>query len=215
MVECWYPYTPVVTNYPEEGKSGDPKKSPMGSQNQWEAKPSLNPQIEKQLTMGRVGKMTCSSTVLIPCPWSLCKSRLYYLELGGKSYFPAHTGTWSSTLPPATWPATFILKCQRNWHPSISRTQGSHCSMGNKEQASKTWLPCVCSNCHGFWQPGPASRPQSSHCLQALFPITSAAPVAPGSLHWQAGLRTPTAWRFGSPPCLKQLLWLLEAHVST
>jgi hypothetical protein len=33
-----------------------------------ETKPSPNPQIEKQLTTGRVGKRTCSSTLLIPYP---------------------------------------------------------------------------------------------------------------------------------------------------
>jgi hypothetical protein len=40
----------------------------MGSYNQWKEKPSLNPQIEKQLTMGRMGITTHSSTLPIPHP---------------------------------------------------------------------------------------------------------------------------------------------------
>jgi hypothetical protein len=58
-------YIPAVTNYLEEGRSGDPKKVPMGSHHQQETKPSANPQIEKQLTTGRMGRRTCSSTLPI------------------------------------------------------------------------------------------------------------------------------------------------------
>jgi hypothetical protein len=31
MVDCGNSYTPVATNYPEEGKSRDPKKHPWSS----------------------------------------------------------------------------------------------------------------------------------------------------------------------------------------
>jgi hypothetical protein len=55
MADCWHPYTLVATNYPEEGRSIEPKR-PMGSHNQLEAKPSPNPQMKKQLTTGRMEK---------------------------------------------------------------------------------------------------------------------------------------------------------------
>jgi hypothetical protein len=54
MVDCGNSYTPVATNYPEEGKSRDPKKAPMEFHNPQEIKLSLNPQTEKKLTMGRM-----------------------------------------------------------------------------------------------------------------------------------------------------------------
>jgi hypothetical protein len=104
----------------------------MGSHNHQEARPSLNPQIQKQLTTGR---MTHSSTLPIPCPWSLWVApvSITWCSLGGKSCFPAHIGTQGSMLPTTTQPATFTLKHQGNRCPGISRTQGSHCSRGNRK----------------------------------------------------------------------------------
>jgi hypothetical protein len=56
----------------------------MGSYNHQEAKFSLHPQIEKQLTMGRT---TQSLTLLTPFPWSchMAPSSIIQCWLGGKS----------------------------------------------------------------------------------------------------------------------------------
>jgi hypothetical protein len=61
-------------------KTKRPQKThKRGSHNQRETKPSLNPQTEKQLTTGRMGRMICSLTFLIPSPLKLpCSSRLHY-----------------------------------------------------------------------------------------------------------------------------------------
>jgi hypothetical protein len=56
----------VATNYPEKERSEDPKSHPGVPITSEKQTPSLNPQIEKQLTMGRIGRMTHSSTLLIP-----------------------------------------------------------------------------------------------------------------------------------------------------
>jgi hypothetical protein len=45
-----------VSNNPEEGRFGRSQMTTKKSHNQQEAKTSLNPQIERQQTMGRTGR---------------------------------------------------------------------------------------------------------------------------------------------------------------
>jgi hypothetical protein len=73
-------------------------KTPMGSHNQQETKPFPNPQIEKQLSMQKMGRTTQSSTLLISC--SMWLEAPLLSALGVKSCFPVYTGAWGSTLPP-------------------------------------------------------------------------------------------------------------------
>jgi hypothetical protein len=80
-------------------------------------------------------------------PWAAPGSIILHW-LGSKSWFQAHTGTWSTTLFPSTRPATFTLKHQGNWWPCISLTQKSHCSMGNKRCKPAGLVPPFLK-CHG------------------------------------------------------------------
>jgi hypothetical protein len=214
MAYSWYPYMPATTNYTGEGRSGTPK-GPMGSLNHKAIKPSLNPQIVKQLTVGRMGRMTCSSTFLIPHPRSYMALQAPLLSAGWVvSLLPdTHTGTQCPMLSTTTQPSTFTLKCQGNLCLCISRTQGFYCSMGN-------------------WRCRPTGL-VPPYCQQQLY-------CTLGSLHWQAGSRYPQALffsdcssSFGSwklalgkqtpelllttdldHPCLQQLLCLLVVCAS-
>jgi hypothetical protein len=118
-----------VTQLPQKRKIRGPQKAPTGSHNQLEAKPSPILQIVKQLTTGRMGRMTVAQHPRSPTPevtvW------LQAPLLGGKSHWLAHTGNWSSTLP-LIQDATFTLKHQGNQYPCVSRSHGSYCFMGNR-----------------------------------------------------------------------------------
>jgi hypothetical protein len=117
----------------------------MGSCNQREAKASLNPQIEKQLTTGRMGRRLAAQHS--QSPTSEVPAWLHYSMLGGKSCFLAHTGTQSSTLRPAIQPAN--LHPEMPGKPYTSRTQGSCCS-----HKPAGLVPCACSAVVlGFWNP--------------------------------------------------------------
>jgi hypothetical protein len=35
MADCRHPYTPAATNYPEEGRSGDPKRHPWDARSKY------------------------------------------------------------------------------------------------------------------------------------------------------------------------------------
>jgi hypothetical protein len=106
------------------------QKTPTKSHNQWEAKLSLNPWIEKQPTTGKMGRMTPARHSWSPAPEA--STWLHSSVLGGKSCFPAHVGTQRSTLPLLHGLLLHTLKCQGNLCPCISRTQGSCCSTGNR-----------------------------------------------------------------------------------
>jgi hypothetical protein len=152
MEDCWHPYHPAATNGPEKGRSENPKSHHRVSYPA-RSKALSYPQIEKQLTPEGMGRMTCSSTLLIPHPWSplTAPGSIMWYSLGSKSYFPAHTGIQSSMLLPTTWPATFTLKLQGNQHPCASRTLGFHYSTGNRrhkplglvspEATPQNWVP--------------------------------------------------------------------------
>jgi hypothetical protein len=107
--------------------------------------------------MRGMGRMDCSSTLLISHPRSHCTALgfIAWYSLGGKSYFLVHIGTPCSMLFPTTWPANFTLKLQGNWHPCASRTLSSCCSTGNRRHKPATsvspdatpqnwasWSPC-------------------------------------------------------------------------
>jgi hypothetical protein len=51
----------------KKGRSGEPKRHPWGPITS-KKQSTLNPQTEKQLNAGRVGRMIHSSTLLIPYP---------------------------------------------------------------------------------------------------------------------------------------------------
>jgi hypothetical protein len=131
-----------------------------------------------------------------------------------KSCFPAHTGTQSTTLPPNTQPATFILKHQGNWPPCVSRTHGSCCSMGDRRckpaaLVHPSWQQLV-------WLLEVSTNKQAPGLLLPVGlvpPVPAVVPLdyAPGSLGWQSGPRTSDAHRLSSP---KQagVAWLLVAQ---
>jgi hypothetical protein len=129
-------------------------KAPTGSHKQQEAKPSPNLQIEKQITTGRMGRTTHSSTPPpIPCHWSCCMalgSRLHYWVLVWQYILLPGTHINSELhVPHTTGPATFTLKCQGNQCPYVSRTQGSHCYTGNRKckPASSVSAEATKQNC--------------------------------------------------------------------
>jgi hypothetical protein len=66
MVDISIPQKQLITLKNED--QGTQKKAPMGFHNQQEAKPSPNPQIDKQQTTGRMGRMNHCSVLPIPGP---------------------------------------------------------------------------------------------------------------------------------------------------
>jgi hypothetical protein len=187
----------------------------MGSHNQQEAKSSSNPQIEKQLTTGIMGRMTHSSTLPIPCSWSyhMAPGSITHHSLGGKSFFQAHTGTQSSTLPLTTQPATFTLKCQGNQCLCVNRTHGSCFSSGNRthKPAGSVPLEAVPLNC-APWSPVGNQAPRLPLpkglvllCLQCY--CTTFPEPMPGKQASELLLPKDLV-----PLHLQQLLWPLEVH---
>jgi hypothetical protein len=106
--------------------------------------------------------------------------------LQGPSGFPVHTGIQSWTHPITTWPGTFTLKLQGNWHPCISRTPRTGTpSAGNRRQKPAGLL---------------------TPCLQQLPWLLEAS-----TCQTATELLLPTGL---APWCLQQLLLLLEAQAS-
>jgi hypothetical protein len=103
-------------------------------------------------------------------------------------------------LPSTGQPAIYTLKCQEKWHPSISRTQVSHCSMSNRRCKPAALVPHSGSSCYitlleaSIWQVSP--RIPTAHRLRSYMPAAVA--IAPGSLYQQAGPRPPTVQRLDS-----------------
>jgi hypothetical protein len=141
--------------------------------------------------------MTCSSTFPICHPWC------HHCSLAGKFCFLAHTGTWSSMLPPTTQPTIFTLKHQGNWHPCVSRTHGSHCSMGNRAQASRLSSPRSRTIEQHSLKPVQEIRPQNSCCLKVWFSRAKLEVASQNYVPWSpcgtSGPRTPNNCKFSSP----------------
>jgi hypothetical protein len=173
MADCWHPIAQQQLTTLKKEDQRTPKGT--GSYNQQEAKPSLNLQIEKQLTMGRMGRTVCSSTLPIPGPEvSMWLKAPFLCVIGSsKSCFPTHTGTLYT--PPTTQSATFTLKCQGNQHPCVRRVNGSAAPQVTELTSQQTWFSQAGSRSSRLcsWKPWLTIRPQNSHRLQAWFPQAS------------------------------------------
>jgi hypothetical protein len=117
-------------------------------------------------------------------------------------------------LPSTTKPATFTLKCQGNWLPCISRTRAPIAPLVTEGTSQEAWFPVPAAAAVLYsWKPAPASRPQGSHCPQALFCDCSSScgfwTLAPS----KQAPEFPLPAGLG-PPFLQQLLWLLVTCTS-
>jgi hypothetical protein len=146
MADCWHPCVPVADNYPEVGGSGDPKRHPPCPLTSVKQNPLW---IHKQRSNYHT-KNRKNDSQSISCPWSLCWAPGSITALGGKSSFPAQTGTQSFSRLPTTRPSTFTLKFQGNQHSYISMSQVSHCL--------RAWFSHTCSSSCGSWKPKPGKQ---------------------------------------------------------
>jgi hypothetical protein len=149
-----------------------------------------------------MGRMTHSSTLLVPHPWShhVALGSITWYLLGCKPCFLAHIGTQSYMLPPTTWPATFTLKHQGNCCPCANRTYGYCCSMGNKrwKTASSVLPEAAPLNC-APWRLCRKSGPRTPTANWFGSPVLAALlNYLPGAQARKAGPRTPAVQRLGS-----------------
>jgi hypothetical protein len=103
-------------------------------------------------------------------------------------------------VPATTWPATFTLKCQGNWCPSVSKTHDSHCSTGRRyKSADLVSLAAAPLNCT-LWSLCRKSGPRSPIACRLGSPKLEAAPV--NCTLWspcgKSGPKTPFSYRLGS-----------------